>query len=222
MPSLCCSARGLQAGDAVEWRQPLISGRAVGGWLSGIVLAVAQGSTWEGGLVVLLRPGSKASVGSCAEAAPANCQPQQEPHLSQQAGGRLCEAAAAASGGEQRGGDTPAPEEGSAGFTAAKAGQVEGQQWVPLLWRGPWANPLNCPAALVRRSCSSGGAVEAADGLRLRQGDACEAQRQGSWWAAEVLQQGEVAADAPDVLLRNALPPEGDGAVWRAPLSCIR
>lgn len=46
----------LQVGDCVDFRQACSSGRCVTGWRSGVVLAVAPGSEWEGGRRLLIQP----------------------------------------------------------------------------------------------------------------------------------------------------------------------
>lgn len=50
----CCVV--LQVGDCIDFRLPSSSGSSVTGWRSGIVLAIAPGSEWEGGRRLLVKP----------------------------------------------------------------------------------------------------------------------------------------------------------------------
>jgi hypothetical protein len=57
-PPLSCTpcVYSLQVGDCVDFRLPCSTGTCVTGWRSGIVLAVAPGSEWEGGRRLLIKP----------------------------------------------------------------------------------------------------------------------------------------------------------------------
>ncbi|KAI8476236.1 MAG: hypothetical protein J3K34DRAFT_516657 [Monoraphidium minutum] len=141
------AALGFKAGDAVDFRRVLQQGGCASGWQAGVLLRVAQGSDWEGGLRLLARPADEAGGGGGGAAA----SPQGR-RREAQAGGAGTPAGGGASGSGGDGG-APSPPGVPGGGTLWR-----GPVWLPLLWRGP-ANgePFAAPLVLVRPRYDPGG-----------------------------------------------------------------